>query len=556
MSRLTLEARSDRIIERSEPDAADRLVDLAIEVRQSEYCAHPGRLIGFRVGGKYDTLEHRFVGPAETCAVIEADPGQIETFEAWFCWFRAYVTGEWADWHARYGARPYSFWTVGGRRKGKTWVGVACVALFAVALAGSFPWIVSAVEDDFLENEEIPRYWRRMVPADWYEWDEREMAIILVNGSRIELRSAHDPAKLKTGEASYAFLNEAQKKPQNGYDNLKGAIADSGSIVFVAANPPRLAVGYWTQDIVEKLRRGEVDGYLKEFHELNPHVHEAALDSMAKEMSARDYAIEREGRFMARTDIVLHAFETGSKGNVQPIPNLGEITDEFLRRKIGRPKLDRPDHRIPWLAVVGADFQLAPHMAAVVKRYYMDSEDPADALSWTVDEVIVEQGDEDDLVDGLEALGLNGATTAVIADASGDWQQADRKRGKLTGRGSFDMFRARGWNNLYKPGAHSERNPLILERVAVGNARLRSHDARQHAFVAPHCVLTAEALQKWPNGKEGFPSRYSQYAHIGDAWTYPEFRLWPRQFKRREGGGAPRRVHVIDIHGRDDRGWT
>jgi hypothetical protein len=553
MPRQSLTSRSESIIERCAPDAPDRFIDLQFEVRHGPKCAKPGTLVGFPVGGRWDTLEHRYVGRAAKSVLIEITPGQIELMEAWFTWFRGYLTGDWEPWTAKYGPRPFSFWAVGGRRRGKSWIGIATVVLFAVALAGSFPWIVSEIEDDFLEAEELPRYWRKMVPSAFYIWDERSLSITLINGSRIELRSAHNPAKLKAGESSYVFVNEAQKSAQLPYNNVRGAVADTGSIVFVACNPPNLAVGYWVQDMVAKLRRGEVDGYLKEFHDANPYVVEASLDAMKKEMSAREYAIERDGRFMSRTDIVLHEFEGGERGNVRAVPHLGEITDAFLRQKLGKPIKDRAGARVLWDAVIGVDFQLAPHMAACIERYYLDPDDPSDAYSWTVDEVVIEQGDEDDLVDALESMGYRGDTCAVIADASGEWQQADRKKGKLTGRGSWDMFRQRGWQNIFAPSPWSAKNPLILERVAVANARLRGHDGRQHAFLAPHCVLTAEALSKWPNGREGFPSRRSQYSHIGDAWTYPKYRLWPRRMKKMGSTPGPQ---ILDIHGRDDRAFT
>lgn len=549
MPRKTLLSRSAAIFERFERGEADRFVDLQVEIRHGPKCgATEGTLVGFPVGGRWDTLEHRFVGPAKKSVIIPIIPGQIELAETWMCWFRAYITDDWAEWTERYGPRPFSFWAVGGRRRGKTWIGVAFVIVFAVALAGSFPWIVSEIEDDFLEAAEIPRYFRSLIPAEWYDWDDRELAITLINGSRIELKSAHDPQNTKKGEASYVFHNEAQKKPQGAYTNARGAVTDSGSIVFVAANPPTLAVGYWVQDMVLKLRRGDVDGYLKEFHDANPYVVEASLDAMSKEMSAREYAIEREGRFMARTDIVLHAFEAGgADGNVREIPRLAtECTAEFTKRRLGRQ----------FAAVIGCDFQLHPHMAAIVERFYVDPLDPNDALSWTVDEVVIDQGDEDDLIDGLEALGLYPDECAVIADASGDWQQGDRKRGRLTGRGSYDMFRARKWKHLFRPSPWSNANPLILERVAVANARLRSHDERQHAFVSPHCLLTVEALAKWPNSKEGFPSRRSQYSHVGDAWTYTKYRMWPRRLRGKPGKDGAPKIQTIDIHGRSDAGFT
>jgi len=553
MPRPVIQRLSQRIIESSE-GGADRYLDLRLEVRLDQTTRSPGRLVGFPVGGRWDRLERRYVGPGASSRVITIHDGQVESATVWFDWLRAYLSGSWSAWSARYGTRPFSKWDVGGRRKGKTYWGIGKVALFAVAVAGSYPWIVSEIETDFQEEAELMRYWRRFVPTEWYEHNEREFYLQIANGTRVLLKSGHNPENTKKGEASYVFLNEAQKMSQQVFDNCRGAIADSGSLVDVACNPPKTAKGYWVQDMVRKLRRGEIDGVLKEYDGDNPHVVEGALDSMAKEMSRRDYLIERKGQFMARTNTVMHAFIDGPGGNVRPTPELGEITDAFLRKKLGAGR--------PFAAVVGADFQLAPHMAAVVERYFVDPDEPDDAVSWTVQEVFVEQGDEDDLVDALEALGLSGADTAVIPDASGEWQQADRKKGQLTGRGSWDMFRARGWKHLFKPSPFSNANPLILERVAVANARLcrvddqAPHDYlrdRRRAFVDPRCVTIIECLSKWPNDARGFPSRRSQWSHGGDAWTYPKYRLWPRRFKAKDSGGPA--IEPVNIHGRDDRGW-
>jgi hypothetical protein len=545
----------------------------------------PGQLIG-AVGGEWDVEERRFVGPGRHARVWEITELQREATVYWFAWLRAYLTRDWATFEAAHGDRPFSLWTVGGRRRGKTWLGLRLLAAFGVACPEAFPlWLVSPIEDDFNEGKELHREWVKALPPSWYTWNRRELFIQLVNGVRVMMYSAHDAEKLKDGAHGYAFWNEVQKS--NGrlraLNNVRGGAADAGTLVHCAANPPRQPDEYWIEDILEGLDRGQVEGKLLDFRGDNPYVNEASLDAMAAEMTERDYEIERGGARKPRPDIVLYEFADGLGGNVCEPPAEGEITEAFLQRKLGRP----------FAAMVQCDFQAVPHQVALVDRLWADPANPDDALSWTTHEVVLEQASEDDIIDALEQLGLRGDDTwrcllcqreqvgvfrrvpascpgcgerfelgktvemilasAVVADASGSYQQSDRKEGRITGRGSYDMFRARGWRHLFKPDPHQERNPHVDDRVAVGNARLRTADKRRHAFVHPRCIRTIEALKKWPNNKQGHPSRFSTYAHVGDAWTYGKYRLWPRLFQ--EEPPLPDAIKVVNIHRRDERAW-
>jgi hypothetical protein len=175
------------------------------------------------------------------------------------------------------------------------------------------------------------------------------------------------------------------------------------------------------------------------------------------------------------------------------------------------------------------DFQMSPHMAAVVYRAFKDPLDPdGEPILWITDECVLENANEDDLIEELEGTryGLKGSEVAVVADASGDWQDAERTRG----RASFDVLKKRGWRFIYKPDAKSERNPDVVERVKIGNVRLRTADGRRHIYHAPECYHTAQTFKKWEN-RNGFPYRRSPFAHVGDAITYPLNRWYPRRFK-------------------------
>jgi hypothetical protein len=582
--RPSLSRLSQAVLEREAQAAGARRIPLRIEFRMDKHSRTPGAVLG-AVGGVWD-LEARAWAPdpCREARVWYVSELQRETVVFFFAWLRAFVSGDWAAFREKHGARPFSLWTVGGRRRGKTWLGVRLLAAFCIACPSVKhpPWLVSPIETDFAPRKELHRFWVEALPPSWYEWvySPREMYIQLVNGVRVMMYSAHDAEKLKDGAVGYCFWNEAQKS--NGrlraLNNIRGGAADLGTLVHIAANPPREPDEYWIDEILEGLGRGEVEGRFYDFRGDNPYVVEEALDSMKAEMSERDYEIDRLGLRKPRTDIVLHRFVDGRAGNVRPRPHDGDVTEIMLKRKLGRP----------FAQYIGADFQRTPFQAACVERLYLDPDDSNDALSWTIDEVIAENADENDLIDGLEALGYRGddllrclscgnervshvvpsacarcggtrfdlqLATAVIADASGAFQASDRKLTAQIGLKSFEVFRSRGWRHLYRPDASQKRNPLVDERVAVANERLcigEGDHARRRAFIEPHCIHTIKAIKNWPNDKHRKPSRWSVFAHVGDAWTYPKHRLWPRDYVRK---GPPARVQTIDIHGRDDRGW-
>lgn len=468
------------------------------------------------VGGTWDRKMQEYVGPGTRARVITVHDGQVAAATAFAKWMTHFVRDDWPGTYER----PYSMGLVGGRRGGKSYLGAVTPVLFALAVAGSYPWVVAPIEDDY---PELVRYLMRVMPPSWYFFREDSGLFRLANGSTLELRSAHKPENLRRGEASFAFLNEAQKMARRCYENVRGALADTGSLVVFAANPPQMPIGQWVADHVTKAKARKLDGVVFELNAKdNPHAHVPALTSLKKEMSIRDYRIDVGGEFLARTDVVMHALADGEDGNIRPAPEggLGDITGDFLRKKFNvRADLGQ---------LVSCDFQLSPMQAACVERFYTDPTDSADVLSWTVDEAPVEAGNEDDLIDLLEANGFRGNETIVIADASGEWQDSER----TTGRGSYDVFRRRGWKLIFPPDPNSKRNPLILERVSVANARLCDATGRRHAFVDPKCLYTVEALKKWEM-KTGFPHRRSRFAHFGDAWTYSKYRLWPRRLKEK-----------------------
>ena len=471
------------------------------------------------VGGRWDRLEKRWAGPGETARDLGLHTGQLEAATWLADWFRAKASGQPL---LERGAPVYSLLLDGGRRGGKTDLGAKAGITYPLLRPGVWSWLISETEKKTNEFAEVIR---GILPSSWYDWlGPPHCTFTLRNGSVIWLRSAHDPDGLKAGRCDFAVINEAQLISERAFAIVRAATADTGGLTVLCANPPEDPIGFWIERFREEVIAGRRPA--KEFFldaRLNPHIDHASLLAMKSEVDDRTFRREICGEFLPRADVVFHGWSDGKDGNVAPLPNIGEVTQEFLRRHLHRD-LD---------TVLGVDFQRVPYPCAVEARAYRNPENPdGDPLIWFKDEILVEDGDENGLSEALIAKGYDPRRTALICDASGSWQGIDRKRKTP----SFDILKSLGWVHVFRPDQNSEKNPPILERVKNANALFKTAAGKRRVFSAPENLTLNQALKLWET-RSGVPYRRSPYAHFGDAASYVLYRLFPRAPTPKSGFG-------------------
>ena len=486
------------------------------------------------VGGRWDRVERKFTGErARRGVVLRVRAGQVPAARWFVTWLRGYLAGG-KDAHATECRRIWSVLFHGGRRGGKTDLAVKCLLLFAVATRGSMVWACSPTME---ETQELREVVDRFVPAEWAVWREEDARYALVTGSRLWMRTGYKPKRLKRGRVDLVLLNEAQMMDEKVFVTVRPATADTGGLTICAANPPDEPIGEWVSDFHDEARAGT--RHAREFYfdpELNTEVRQESLTDLKSELDEETYLRDVKGEFRPIGVRVLYTFS--SRLNVYPagflprdmVPEqlrgdgpmveLANVTEAFTRLHFGRP----------FKRVIGIDVQRTPHMAAVEREFFADPWGARDAVDWTVDEHAPELADEDDLCDILLEQ-HQGGDVAIVLDASGWWQDADRTKGG----DSAARFRARGFGFIFKPDRETDKNPSILESCKVCNARCRTADERRHSFVDPSCLRTIEALAKYPL-KHGAPDRRSNFAHVVDAWRYPMWRIWPRKARRKSTG--------------------
>lgn len=493
---------AERILE-SGGDVEARLVDL-----RTQWIDWTGRRVFLDCGGVWDRKDEGYVDDGESAQIIKFQPAQYAAVEWFSGWLKAYIRG---------GPRPPEYdrkWTMfnfGGRRGGKTHFAVNAADAFASAVPGSIVWLISPTQPETLELQAVIE---KVLPGGWFHFSDSKLIYTLANHSKIELKSGFKPSNLRRGEVDLWVMNEAQNMSKRAYTHLRAPLADTGGLGIVVANPPDKPIGRWILEAYDECRAGRRAAVMFEFDPLlNPTIDHRALADMRNDVGDKDYQRDVLGEMIEIGDLVWYAFSP--RENVQPVPDVGDITKEITRKMLGR-EFDN---------VLGIDLQLSPHMAAAGAHFFNNPDDADDPLAWFDDEIIIE-GDEDDLIDALETKGYSSANTALVIDASGWWQDAERTKG----RGSVDMFRRRGWKFCFRPDRKAKRNPHIYERCLATNARLKSASGKRRMFVDPHCLRLIETLKRWEN-KNGLPHRRSVFAHTSDAISYLIYRFFERRVK-------------------------
>ncbi|HWU91596.1 MAG TPA: hypothetical protein VN253_30220, partial [Kofleriaceae bacterium] len=465
---------------------------------------------------------------------------------------------------------------IGGRRSGKTHVICAVLVVFAVLNPGALLWAISPTLET---GDELDENFRQLLPRPWYTRRQaktgRATTFKLANGSRILLKSAVKPQRLKAGRVDLAFLNEAQELDQLAYVKVRAPIADRGGLVILAANPPDTPRGRWVEEHFAAAHAGRIECELFELDpRANPWINYEALASIGNEIDEKTYQRDVLGLFPPIGDVVMHAW-SDRDSVAYPPAHFIDVTAEVTRAKLG--------HAAGYVS--SKDFQQTPHMAATIHKFFRDpsNPDPEDIYEYIVDEVVVEDADELDLLDELErtprwrpgdgkpadrdhADGYRGwreptddraapVHCAVVMDASAWWQDGAHTKGRQSDR----VLASRRWVHCFRPRFEKDRegnplrnNPEITERVKVCNSRLKTNTGRRRLFVAPHCEFTRKAMRKWENLKTtGTPNRRSPWAHACDTVSYVTYRFFgkpkPPPGSRGEYRGAGRYDRAAEL---------
>lgn len=497
------------------------------------------------VGGRWDRRLKWFDGPADQAVVIRIHPGQRDAV-LWFGrWIAAHrdrrvsppaVPTNLDDFEIDTSAEcSYSALFAGGRRAGKTWIGVAFVVAYAVAFPGSICWMASPTSE---KHDELRAYMATHAAAEWIDHETEADGWWFCNGSTIGLKSGYNAEGLKEGRCDIALLNEGQQMKRRAFTVARGAIADRAGLVIVCANPPLEAKDErWVEDFAADAAAGRRAAVYLEFNPLkNPTIDRASLLSLAGEVDDRTFQIEVLGMFLGPADAV--AYNWIRLLNERPVPKSAPLdcTEQFLALAAEGEGIRQ---------VVGLDVQRFPYIGGPVYRFY-GAPDKDEVIAWIVDEVLLEGGDEVDFCDVLRAKGYTPETTLIICDASGQYQHSRRRSTdepppEWKGRGSFDVIRSEGYRRIKPPDRNMKKNPAIQDRARAFTSMIATKKGVRRLFADPdQAPGMCRMFREWRQ-VHGMPSRTQDVAHAGDGASYVIARLFPRRLR----SGKPRGVDPV-----------
>ena len=497
-----------------------------------------------RVGGCWDMTNGCYVGKADSEVKIPLTRSQLDAAQPMIHWLRQHLAmrelvaggATWDEATAQVWQDEqnwYRWLWYGGRRGGKTWLACLSVCLFALMIPGVRVVMVSPTQDD--TSELRTTILGSMLASEWRDWQEAKQTIELINGSVIELHTAHRN-QLKLGKVDMAVANEAQEQKREVVNDLQGNTSDVAGLTILTANPPRKntlgryrATGAWVQELYNEVVSGERPFTRKCFFnpEHNTRVSHEALRAAGEGMSEQEYRREILG------DMTV-PLGTMALASFSAVNMLERIPITWRKRDVTRDVAER------WFGISGAnriggvDFDKGAGCSWVSGRFYL----PANSTD-VQDAFLVIDGGERLLGQHEDRFGISLAetcdeygnpifpdkqATVLVADASSRWQSTERAHDPED-RPSWQRLEAHGWL-LCRPDPGLERNPRVADRFELAIDSLRAKWCGQPRVLFTHGARWVIESNEKLALSDGKVDRKSIHAHLVDCWTYIVWRRW------------------------------
>lgn len=498
-------------------------------------------------GGVWDSLYNQWQGsdgkrlPPQRPVVFDLRESQVPAFRCFAAWL--------AKWRRKEATQEDGLIAFGGRRSGKTLVGVlGC--LFAAVDVGRIdgtPLIAWLVSCNHPSREELDRELRALLQPGWAVYREMASAsspahtYTLLNGAQITHRTAEDPEALRVGRCDIALQNEAGKQTLLAFANIINAMADKSGFWIGASNRPRRSKANWIALLAKESKKLGPEASFP-FFELDPKLNDAidqgkrqrVLDTLRR----LDPDDADEGALLEAGNYV-YAPPFDEMEHVKPMPQMGlpDLTREVTRKIAGVER----DY------IIGCDFQGRPAMVASVWKVV--GKLPGEWQLWCVQSYFIEATDEEGLIDELAGDGYSPDNSLIIGDASGQWQKGDHGRGPV----SFKSFKDRRYVII---GAQRKKgssgmyscNPRPKEAAVgrvVGLLTKKRANGYPALLVDPEALTMGESFAKCKAGRGRFGIiPVGDHSHLTDTATYVTWavltELQTAETKAKAGTAQPR----------------
>lgn len=484
-------------------------------------------------GGIWDTIDRCYL-PQEPdkVRIIRLRESQVEAARWIAWWFQERAGGRRRDFR--------SLFLLGDRGGGKTFLATVgtVTALVKFPQMGGKPSLAWQVVSSYKERREIEREIESAFPFEdvWYVHKKApEHEYRFVNGAVLVTQSADNPESLRQGTVDFLYLNEATKLLKDAYVASVARLKDHDGLCLATTNPPKSNRGRWIKTFYDTTAERKEAGktfsvrFVRVDSAGNDLVDHDAADDVADQIRVLDPRAAQADVDGLMLPIDQPAYwEWVPSRNARPLPDLGDVTRQYLKRRTGRE----------YDYLIGADFQGRPFQAAVVCKIFGSLEDPH---LYFCDEILCRQATEKDLANEVLEAGYSPASAYWVADNSGRWQASDRSKNRYDSHSQIAEcgFHIAPCIRPKKPG-HNPANPYVEQRVNLINDKLKLARIFVDPKGAPHLTESLkECILKM--GRYGRVVPSGLHAHSTDALSYPAWWVF--------SGGNRKLPGPIAVHG-------
>ena len=389
---------------------------------------------------------------------------------------------------------------VAGRRFGKSYLSINELAKFSrlpnqkcLYVAPTYRQAKTVIWDDLKE---------KLYAVNWIKKvNESDLSILLVNGSKISIRSSDNKDALRGAKYNFIVLDEcADMDPDTFYTVLRPTLSDTkGSALFIGSPKGR----NWFYDLYVQAGATE-DWNAHQFTTIEGgQVDEEEIEAAKRDMDERQFQQEYLASFVDYAGVIYYAF--------------GEENMQQFDQSTLTPRT--PLH-------IGIDFNIDP-MSAVVGVIKQD-------VLHIIDEIEIYSSNTLEMVKEIQSRYPH-RIIFVYPDASGQAQ-------KTSAAGFTDHVLLHNAGFKVKVG---KANPPVIDRINSVNSMLCNSNGERKLLIDPKCKRLRECMIKHTY-KEGTrqPDKNSGLDHLGDALGYAVYQNFAirQQAQFGESGAHSRRT--------------
>lgn len=368
-----------------------------------------------------------------------------------------------------------------GRRWGKTQLAKAAIIKMAKIqrrliwyVAPTYRMAKQIMWQELLDS--LPKRWVKKL-------NETAMSILLINGTRIELKGADKPDSLRGIGLHYLVLDEFQDmRPEVWTQVLRPTLASTGGHALFIGTPKAFNHLYALWELGQRPKNRKSGKWFSwQFPTImSPFIPAEEIEQARNDMDEKSFRQEFEASFETMSGRVYHQFDRS----------------EHVGSYDFNPALPI------W---VGQDFNIDP-MSSIILQPQVNGE------VWAVNEAVLFGSNTEEVCEELERLYWRYLRQTVIyPDPAGASRQHAR------GETDLDIFREKGFKRI----KHRRKHPAIADRVNAVNRMLRAADGTVRLRIDKSCTALIDSLDQtiYKKGTREI-DKTAGVEHITDALGY------------------------------------